>query len=107
MSNQLELNIREKVSKETLAAEDPFSLDLKFPVEEVAFQYGTISLRNIENGIWLWGIKYSIPQRGAGGGFYPLRVHGPDFATFSRQEAIDAALPWFKNRFEMDSVKLR
>ena len=107
MNSQPELNIREKVPKEALAAKDPFSLDIKFPVEEIAFQYGMILLRKIERGIWLWGMQYAIPQRGAGGGFYPLRMHGPDFAAFSREEAIDAALSWFRDRFDMDSVKLR
>ena len=107
MSNQLEFDIREKVPKETLAAEDSFALDSSIPVEEIPFQYGTVLLRKIENGIWLWGIRYAIPQRGEGGGFYPLRMHGPDFAAFIRQEAIDAALLWFKNRFDIDSVKLR
>lgn len=107
MRSQLDFDLQDKVPMESLAAEDAFALDSQIPVEEIPFQYGTILLRKIENGIWLWGLQYSLPQRGAGGGFYPLRMHGPEFATFLRQEAIDAALLWFKNRFNINSVKLR
>lgn len=103
---QLEFDMTERIPKEALHAEDPYALDARIPVEEVPFQYGKVKLRKLENGLWIWGMRYAIPAKGCGGDFHPFRAHGPAYAAHSREEAIGNAISWLKDRFDLSAVKL-
>lgn len=106
MSDQLELDMTERIPEEALKAEDPYTLDARIPVEELPFQYGIVKLRNLENGLWVWGMRYAIPTKGCFGDFLPFRARGSLFAANSRQEAIQNAITWFKERFDIGTVRV-
>lgn len=103
---QLEFQLKDRVFKKELSSPNGRELDQKIPIQEVRFQYGIIQLRQLENGIWIWGMDYAIPAKGCGGAFPPLRQHGPDFAARTRQAAISDALAWIKDAFNLELVKL-
>ena len=103
---QLELDMVERIPEKALMPEDPYELDSRIPVEEVPFQYGAVKLRKLENGLWIWGMRYAIPMKGCGGNFLPFRARGSSFAAYSRQEAIGNAISWLKERFDVSAVKM-
>lgn len=74
-------------------------LDSKFPIEEIRFNYGLIWIRAVENGIFLWGMRWHVPQLGQGGGFPPLRKWGSQHAAKSRDDAITQAVSWFDKKY--------
>lgn len=51
-----------------------------------------VYLRNIEGGVWLWGVSVYCKKRQHGSGFYPFRKWGANRAAMSREAAIESAL---------------
>ncbi|MEI8095896.1 MAG: hypothetical protein WCG80_16930 [Spirochaetales bacterium] len=80
--------------------------DRRFDVErlpEVKTKAGRyhVSLRAIEGGVWLWGVRYGTNT--AGGGFAPFRKWGPSHAAMIRAAAVQAATEYALKR--LDSLR--
>ena len=84
-----------EVSWENLLSSEEF--DNQYPVHivmEGKNQAGrwTVYLRNIECGVWLWGVSVYCNRRQHGCDFYPFRKWGTERAAMSRESAIQSAL---------------
>lgn len=82
-----------------LASEE---LDKQYPVEEISRgknEKGNwrIFVRNIESGVWLWGVDVCNKKTQHGQGFYPFRKWGIDYASMSKEGAIVSAIEYIEN----------
>lgn len=95
-------NFSDESWENLLASEE---LDNRFPVEKIEEGKNStggwsICLRQIENGVFLWGADVYNKRKQHGNGFYPFRKWGPERAAMSRESAIESAKAYIANFFD-------